>query len=55
MIGKMKQSKPLDEVAFSVLDLAIIKEQHDAADAFERSLDLAKHTEKWGYKRFWLY
>lgn len=54
MIGKMKQSKPLDEVAFSVLDLAIIKEQHDAADAFERSLDLAKHTEKWGYKRFWL-
>ncbi|AWW33093.1 LLM class flavin-dependent oxidoreductase [Echinicola strongylocentroti] len=50
----MKNIKPLGEIAFSVLDLAIIKEQHDATDAFARSLGLAKHAEKWGYKRFWL-
>lgn len=43
-----------NKVSFSVLDLAIIKEHHDAADAFDRSLDLARHTEDWGYKRFWL-
>ncbi|QDH81445.1 LLM class flavin-dependent oxidoreductase [Echinicola soli] len=36
------------------MDLAIIKEHHDAGDAFARSLDLARHVEKLGYKRFWL-
>jgi luciferase family oxidoreductase group 1 len=39
---------------FSVLDLALVKEGSDLADAFRRSLDLAQHVERWGYKRFWL-
>lgn len=39
---------------YSVLDLAILKEGHDARDAYDRSLDLARHAERWGYSRFWL-
>ncbi|MFC4875049.1 LLM class flavin-dependent oxidoreductase [Negadavirga shengliensis] len=39
---------------YSVLDLAILKSGHDAQDAYIRSLDLARHAEKWGYSRFWL-
>ncbi len=41
-------------VGFSVLDLALIREGHDASDAFQRSADLAQYAEKWGYQRFWL-
>jgi luciferase family oxidoreductase group 1 len=39
---------------FSVLDLAPIVEGATAADALRNSLDLARHAEDWGYKRFWL-
>lgn len=39
---------------FSILDLALIREGSDAADAYARSLDLARHAEAWGYKRIWL-
>ena len=39
---------------FSVLDLAPIVEGSDAAQALHNSLDLAKHAERWGYRRFWL-
>ncbi|KHS80426.1 MULTISPECIES: luciferase-like monooxygenase [Pectobacterium] len=39
---------------FSVLDLAPIPQGATARDAFHRSLDLAQHTEKWGYHRYWL-
>ncbi|MEX2514322.1 MAG: LLM class flavin-dependent oxidoreductase [Cyclobacteriaceae bacterium] len=39
---------------YSVLDLAILKINHDARDAYQRSLDLAQQAEKWDYKRFWL-
>ncbi len=38
----------------SILDLAPIVQGGSAADAFRRSLDLAQHAERWGYKRFWL-
>ncbi len=38
----------------SVLDLAPILEGGSAAGAFRNSLDLARHAEAWGYKRFWL-
>jgi len=39
---------------FSVLDLAPIVEGATAADALGNSLDLAKHVERLGYRRFWL-
>ena len=38
----------------SVLDLAPIAEGATPADALRNSLDLARHVEGWGYKRFWL-
>jgi luciferase family oxidoreductase group 1 len=41
-------------VPLSVLDLAPIVEGADAAEAFRRSLDLARHAERWRYQRFWL-
>ena len=41
-------------IPYSVLDLAILKEGFDSKDAYERSLDLARQTEKWGYSRFWV-
>jgi luciferase family oxidoreductase group 1 len=41
-------------VPLSVLDLAPIIQGGTAADAFRNTLDLAQHSERWGYKRFWL-
>ena len=38
----------------SVLDLAPIVEGGDAGQALQHSLDLARHAERWGYRRFWL-
>ncbi len=37
-----------------MLDLAPIVEGKNASDSFKYSVDLAQHTEKWGYHRFWL-
>ncbi|WP_224555303.1 luciferase-like monooxygenase [Pectobacterium versatile] len=47
-------STPSQSTVFSVLDLAPIPQGSIARDAFHRSLDLAQHTEKWGYHRYWL-
>jgi luciferase family oxidoreductase group 1 len=41
-------------VSLSVLDLAPITQDSDAATALRRSRDLAQHVERWGYRRFWL-
>jgi luciferase family oxidoreductase group 1 len=41
-------------VSRSVLDLAPITQGSDAATALRNSLDLARHAEQWGYKRFWV-
>src|SRR6266550_6382621 len=41
-------------VPFSVLDLAPITDGADAATALRQSLDLARHAERWGYKRYWV-
>jgi luciferase family oxidoreductase group 1 len=38
----------------SILDLAPIVEGSTPAEALARSLDLARHAERWGYRRFWL-
>jgi luciferase family oxidoreductase group 1 len=38
----------------SVLDLAPIVQGSDAAAAFRNSVDLARHAERLGYRRFWL-
>jgi luciferase family oxidoreductase group 1 len=45
---------PSMTIPLSVLDLAPISEGSNAREALRRSLDLAQHAERWGYKRFWL-
>jgi luciferase family oxidoreductase group 1 len=39
---------------FSVLDLSPIVEGASAAQALANTLDLARHAEAWGYRRYWL-
>ncbi len=41
-------------IPFSILDLSPIIEGSDAAQSFQNSLDLARHGERWGYRRYWL-
>jgi luciferase family oxidoreductase group 1 len=41
-------------IPLSVLDLAPIIENRDAADSLRNTRDLAQHVERWGFHRFWL-
>jgi luciferase family oxidoreductase group 1 len=45
---------PLASVPLSVLDLSPIIQGGDAALALKNSLDLARHAEAWGYRRYWV-
>jgi luciferase family oxidoreductase group 1 len=47
-----QESEPMPP--FSVLDLAHVPQGGTPADALRNSLDLARHVEALGYKRFWL-
>ncbi len=46
--------KTLQEIKFSVLDLAPITEGNTAATSFKNSLALAQRAEQLGYNRYWL-
>jgi luciferase family oxidoreductase group 1 len=41
-------------LAVSVLDLVSMRPGESAGSAIARSVDLAQHVERWGYKRYWL-
>ena len=41
-------------IPLSVLDLAPIVEGGNAGQALRNARDLARHVERWGYKRFWM-
>jgi len=41
-------------IPFSVLDLSPIAQGSDAAQSFRNTLDLARHAERWGFRRYWL-
>jgi luciferase family oxidoreductase group 1 len=41
-------------IPFSVLDTTPVIQGGDATQAFRNTLDLARHTERWGYRRYWL-
>src|ERR1700722_13869483 len=41
-------------LAISVLDLVGLRAAEPAGSAIARSVDLARHVEQWGYKRYWL-
>ena len=47
-------SDSMDMAEFSILDLSPIPEGSDAAAALRNSVDLARHTERWGYRRYWV-
>lgn len=40
--------------AYSLLDLSPITDNGDARTALLNSRDLARHAERWGYRRFWM-
>jgi luciferase family oxidoreductase group 1 len=42
------------DLAASVLDLVGMRTGEPAGSAIGRSVDLARHVEQWGYKRYWL-
>src|SRR4029078_7061293 len=41
-------------IAYALCALSPTPEGASAADAFRHTLDLARHAELWGYKRYWL-
>ncbi len=41
-------------IPYSLLDLSPVAEGSDAAQAMHNTLDLARHAERLGYRRFWL-
>jgi luciferase family oxidoreductase group 1 len=41
-------------IPFSVLDLSPITQGSDAGQSLRNTLDLARHAEGWGYRRYWL-
>jgi len=41
-------------IPFSILDLCPVLEGSDATVTFRNTLDLARHAEAWGYRRYWL-
>ncbi len=41
-------------IPLSVLDLSPIVQGGDAAGALRNTVDLARHAEEWGYRRYWL-
>src|SRR6201992_3141532 len=43
-----------NEVVVSVLDLVSMRSGESAGSAIARSVDLARHVEELGYKRYWL-
>jgi luciferase family oxidoreductase group 1 len=44
----------MTSIPFSVLDLAPVKEGGTISESFRETLDLARHAEALGYRRFWL-
>lgn len=48
------QVKKFNNIPLSVLDLAPIRTGSDASESFKESVELAQHTEKWGFHRYWL-
>ncbi len=52
--GEAYARPSLRMTALSILDLAPVPEGADPAEALRRSRDLARHAERWGYRRFWV-
>lgn len=44
----------MSRVPLTVLDLSPISEGSTARQALQNTIDLAQHTERWGFRRFWV-
>jgi luciferase family oxidoreductase group 1 len=44
----------VNAIPFSVLDLSPITQGGDAGRSLRNTQDLARHAERWGYRRYWL-
>ena len=44
----------MTSIPLSILELAVVSQGENAADAIERSVKIARHVEELGYKRVWL-
>lgn len=44
----------MKKIPLSVLDLAVVSEGDNAQGAIKRTVEVARHTEKLGYKRIWM-
>lgn len=49
-----RNSRQIQDIPFSVLDLSPIVKGGTPADSLRNTLDLAQHAEQWGYKRYWV-
>ena len=47
-------TKPLNDIAFSMLDLVAVREGRPVADALAVALQTARHAERLGFTRYWL-
>ena len=41
-------------IPYSVLDLSPVPAGHTAAEALANTVDLARHAERLGYRRYWM-
>ena len=46
--------KKIGDLPMSVLDLVMVNSGGSPGESMQNSLDLARHVERWGYKRYWL-
>jgi luciferase family oxidoreductase group 1 len=53
MVLQHPTSKNLD-IPLSILDLVMVNVDGSPSQSMQNSLDLARHAERWGYKRYWL-
>ena len=53
-MNRIDMAKDSGELAVSVLDLVGLHPDEAPGVAMERSVDLARQAEAWGYRRFWL-
>src|SRR5499426_1650312 len=44
----------MTQIPFSILDLSPVVQGSSPADALRNTIDLARHAERWGYRRYWL-
>ncbi len=49
-----RPANSINDISFSVLDLASIVQGGTASQSFQHSIELAQLTEKLGFKRYWL-